>query len=706
MVDGTMNDEMKEIIGEFLAESQEALEGLDQRFVALEERPDDADLLNEIFRAAHSMKGSAGFLGFTRLVEVAHQAENILNKMRQQEITVERPVIDVILEAMDVIKLLLQDIRETGTDAHVDVSEMSAKLATVLHWTAQASVTPAQAALSPSSPQALSGDPSSPAVLDSHFRGNDDGGRGNGDASAGVAWQAGMTADGPGQGEGGVSQKLGAILVEDGAVSPDQLLEALAKQDDKPRLGDILVREKALTEEALDKALKKQGHKPSGADEDQTIRVETRRLDHVMNLVGELVLGRNRMMKLGAGIEQSHEADPLVRELAETLGRLDLVTTDLQSAVMRTRMLPIRKVLGKFPRMVRDLANKVGKKVTLDLAGEETELDKSVIDEIGDPLVHLVRNSIDHGLETPEERRSAGKPEHGTVRLEALQEGDRIVIRISDDGRGISLEKVKAKALARGLVTPQELSTWGRREIIHLIFQPGFSTAECVSDLSGRGVGMDVVRTNISRINGTVEVDTEEGRGSTVTITLPLTIAIIQALMVGVERQVFAVPLTSVLEAVKLGQGHLKTINGREVLTLRDAVLPLLRLSDAYGIPEQDKPRDSGYVVVVSIGERRVGIVVDRLHAQEEVVIKSLGEYLGDIQGVAGATITGEGKVVLILDVAELAAASSAWGCRGLAPFPALRVGPDPLGENGVVGESGVRRRTEECLTPSTEERS
>ena len=600
MIDGTMNDEMKEIINEFLAESQEALEGLDQRFVALEERPDDADLLNEIFRAAHSMKGSAGFLGFTRLVEVAHQAESILNKMRQQEMAVERPVIDVILEAMDVIKLLLQDIRETGTDAHVDVSLMSAKLATVLH---------SRAAGAPTDEQ---------------------------------------------QGGDAASKKIGAILVEDGAITPDQLLEAMAKQGDKPRLGDILVHDKVLTEEVLDKALRKQGHKPPGADEDQTIRVETKRLDDVMNLVGELVLGRNRMMKIGAGIEQSHEADPLVRELTETLGRLDLVTTDLQTSVMRTRMLPIRKVLGKFPRMVRDLANKVGKKVTLDLAGEETELDKSVIDEIGDPLVHLVRNSIDHGLETPEERRSAGKPEHGTVRLEALQEGDRIVIRISDDGRGISLEKVKAKALARGLVTPQELSTWGRREIINLIFQPGFSTAECVSDISGRGVGMDVVRTNISRINGTVEVDTEEGRGSTVTIKLPLTIAIIQALMVGVARQVFAVPLTSVLEAVKLGKGHLKTINGREVLTLRDAVLPLLRLSDAYGIPEQDKPRDSGYVVVVSIGERRVGIVVDRLHAQEEVVIKSLGEYLGDIQGVAGATITGEGKVVLILDVAEL----------------------------------------------------
>jgi two-component system chemotaxis sensor kinase CheA len=667
MADDAMNDEMKEIVCDFLVEAQEALDGLDQRFVTLEQEPDNADLLNEIFRAAHSMKGSAGFLGFTRLVEVAHHAESILNKMRQHEMGVERAVIDVILEAVDVIKLLLQDIKETGSDAHVDVSLMSAKLASVLNRPAKAPVTAAppapasvEAALSPSSPQALSGDPSSPTVLDSHFRGNDD-------ERAGMTGQAGVTADGEDPVEIGVPKKLGEMLIEAGLVSAGQVVEALARQDESQKLGEILVQEKAITEEALEKVLKKQAPRAPGAEEDQTIRVETRRLDQVMNLVGELVLGRNRMMKLGTGLEQSYESDPLIRELTETLGRLDLVTTDLQTSVMKTRMLPIRKVLGKFPRMVRDLSNKVGKKVNLELVGEETELDKSVIEEIGDPLVHLIRNSIDHGLETPEERRAAGKAEHGTVRLEALQEGDRIVIRITDDGRGISLEKVKAKALARGLVTPQELSTWGRREIINLIFQPGFSTAEKVSDLSGRGVGMDVVRTNISRINGTVEVDTDEGHGSTVTIKLPLTIAIIQALMVGVDRQVFAIPLTSVIEAVKLGKGDLKTINGREVLTLRDRVLPLLRLSTAFDMPTQQKAQDSGYVVVVALGERRVGIVVDRLQAQEEVVIKPLGEYLGEIKGVAGATITGEGKVVLILDVSELSHAVQKQGFAAAA---------------------------------------
>ena len=652
MADDAMNDEMKEIVNDFLVEAQEALDGLDQRFVTLEQEPDNADLLNEIFRAAHSMKGSAGFLGFTRLVEVAHHAESILNKMRQHEMGVERAVIDVILEAVDVIKLLLQDIKETGSDAHVDVSLMSAKLASVLNRPAKSSPPPSPSPLKVEGknfPSPLVGEKQGQQSLPSPLEGE---GKGEGES---------------GKDEMGVPKKLGEMLIEEGLVSAGQVVEALARQDESQKLGEILVQEKAITEEALEKVLKKQAPRAPGAEDDQTIRVETRRLDHVMNLVGELVLGRNRMMKLGTGLEQSYESDPSIRELTETLGRLDLVTTDLQTAVMKTRMLPIRKVLGKFPRMVRDLSNKVGKKVNLELVGEETELDKSVIEEIGDPLIHLVRNSIDHGLETPEERRAAGKPEHGTVRLEALQEGDRIVIRITDDGRGISLDKVKAKALARGLVTPQELSTWGRREIINLIFQPGFSTAEKVSDISGRGVGMDVVRTNISRINGTVEVDTEEGHGSTVTIKLPLTIAIIQALMVGVEKQVFAIPLTSVIEAVKLGKGDLKTINGREVLTLRDRVLPLLRLSTAFDILTQEKARDWGYVVVVALGERRIGIVVDRLQAQEEVVIKPLGEYLGEIKGVAGATITGEGKVVLILDVSELVQAVQKQGIAAAA---------------------------------------
>jgi two-component system chemotaxis sensor kinase CheA len=390
-----------------------------------------------------------------------------------------------------------------------------------------------------------------------------------------------------------------------------------------------------------------------GGDEDQTIRVETRRLDTVMNLVGELVLCRNRMMKIGSALERAHESDPLGRELGETLAQLSLVSTDLQLAVMRTRMIPIKKVLARFPRMVRDLAQKLGKQVRLDLQGEDTELDKSVADGIGDPLVHLVRNSIDHGIEPPAVRMSMGKPPDGTVRISASQEGNSIAIRIADDGGGLRIEKIKAKALSRGLVGDAELESMDDRGVMNLIFQPGFSTADQVTDVSGRGVGMDVVRTNIRRLNGTVEVFSEQGKGSIITIKLPLTIAIIQALVVGVEQQLFAIPLASVVEAVKISKRDIKTIDGRAVLNLRDRVLPLLRLSDEFEIATTDASMDQGYVVVVTSGERRLGLVVDRLQAQEEIVIKSLGEFLGEIKGVAGATITGEGKVILILDINE-----------------------------------------------------
>lgn len=615
-----MDDEMTEIRNDFLAESQEMIELLDQRFIILESDPNNTDLLNEIFRAMHSMKGSAGFLGFTHLVDVTHRAESILNKLRQGDMAVTPQVINVILETIDVVKLLMADIRESGTDQHVQTGSVSQKLDQVLAGGASGAG---------GAPEAKPNRPSSvPAEQEP------------------VAMPAGESAS--------VPTKLGEILVNEGSVSKEQVIEALDKQESKPPLGQVLVEMEAISPQTLDAALSKQQSKaPHKGEEDQTIRVETRRLDSVMNLVGELVLGRNRMMKIGTGIEQAHENDPLVRELGETLAQLNLVTTDLQLAVMKTRMLPIRKVLAKFPRMVRDLSQKLGKQIRLELQGEETELDKSVADEIGDPLVHLVRNSIDHGIEQVTDRLAAGKPAEGVVRIAACQEGNSIVIRIEDDGRGLQVDKIKAKALAKGLVSAAELSAMEPREVFNLIFLPGFSTAEQVTDVSGRGVGMDVVRTNIRRINGTVEVDSQLGKGSVITIKLPLTIAIIQALLVEVERATFAIPLGSVIEAVKIVSSDIKTINGREMLNLRERVLPLLRLAEEFELPA-DHEREDYYVVVIANGDRQFGVVVDRLRSQEEVVIKSMGEYLTDIKGIAGATLTGEGKVVLILDIAEL----------------------------------------------------
>ena len=393
--------------------------------------------------------------------------------------------------------------------------------------------------------------------------------------------------------------------------------------------------------------------KSSGKEEDVTVRVETKRLDHVMNLVGELVLGRNRLMKLGYGLEEQHETDPLVRELGLAFAQLNLVTSDLQLAVMKTRMVPIRKVFSRFPRLVRDLSSKLGKQVRLDLVGEDTEVDKSVADELSDPLVHLVRNAMDHGLELVEERKQMGKSPEGSVRLAAYHEGNSIVIRIEDDGRGLQVEKIAKSALDKGLVSESELSTMSPRDVMKLIFLPGFSTAAQVSDLSGRGVGMDVVRTNISRMNGSLELDSELGRGSQVTIKLPLTVAIIQALLVEVGSATFAVPLASVIEAVKVTKEDIKSVNGQAVLNLRERILPLLDLSQTFQL-SKEWTNDECYVVVVAIGAQRFGVVVDRLRAQEEVVIKSLGEFLANVEGVAGATITGDGKVVLILDMADL----------------------------------------------------
>jgi two-component system chemotaxis sensor kinase CheA len=625
-----MSDEMQEILNDFLTESNEMLEVLDQRFVTLESDPNNTDLLNEIFRAMHSMKGSAGFLGFNHLVDVAHRGENILNKLRQGDMAVSPAIISIILETIDVIKAIMADIRESGTDNHVATEAIAARLDEVING----KILPAE-----------------PAAAAVEMR----------ETVAPAAPQTAPASPPP---------TLGEILVNEGLASKDQVLDALNTQQHQPEpktpLGEILLQAKAITERALDQALHKQEKQPKPAEEDATIRVETKRLDSVMNLVGELVLGRNRLIKIGTQLEQNHESDPQVRVLSETLAQLNLVTTDLQLAVMKTRMLPIKKVFAKLPRMVRDLSQKLNKQVHLEMRGEETELDKSVADEIGDPLVHLVRNAIDHGIETPAERQAKGKPGEGQLTIAASQEGNSIVIRINDDGRGIPVDKVKAKALAKGLISEAELATMEHREVLNLIFLPGFSTAEQVTDVSGRGVGMDVVRTNIRKINGSVDLESEPGKGSQIIIKLPLTIAIIQALMVEVERSIFAIPLSTVIEAVRISRTDIKTINGREVLHLRDRVLPLIRLAQEFDIPT-DSDRERFYVVVAALGDRRVGVVVDELRSQEEVVIKSIWDYLETVKGVSGATITGEGKVVLILDTSELVQNARAWHNNGVA---------------------------------------
>ena len=601
MTEGFDNDEMKEIVQEFLAEAQEMLEGLDNFFVQLEARPDDTSLLNEIFRAAHSIKGSAGFIGLTRIVEVAHHAENVLNQLRQGMMKAEPAVIDIILEAMDALKLLLEEVH-TGVQADVDIDTLTMKLDLLLQW---------------GEDQSASHESNGPSALHSE--------------------EAGMAVP-PEEFE----------AAEPLSPSPPQPAEIVSHNPSPPPPPQSLSSAPPQSEASPAQS--------SGVEVDQTIRVETSRLDNVMNLVGELVLGRNRLVRLATDTSDDEDREKQQKDIAEAVIQLSRVTTDLQLAVIKTRMQPIKKVLGKFPRMVRDLSRKLGKEARLELSGEETELDKSVIEEIGDPLVHIIRNAIDHGLEMPEERLASGKSPEGVVKISAYQEGNSIVIEISDDGHGVNVERVRKKAIERNLISAADADRMSTDELVNLIFLPGFSTAEKVTDVSGRGVGMDVVRTNINKINGTVEIRSQNGLGSTFVINLPLTIAIIQALMVAIGEEVYAVPLQSVVETVKITESDIRTLSGAEVLNLRNQVLPLLRLRDEFKIPGESRESagKNRYVVVVQLGSRSVGLVVEALPYQEEVVIKSMGPILSGIRGMAGATITGDGKVVLILDVGEI----------------------------------------------------
>ncbi len=387
---------------------------------------------------------------------------------------------------------------------------------------------------------------------------------------------------------------------------------------------------------------------------DATIRVDVTRLDVLMNLVGELVLGRNRLSQIAHQISGQDDNLPLARELSETNAHIDFITTELQMAVMKTRMVPIAKVFNKIPRMVRELAKEMKKEIELVITGEETELDKSLIEEINDPLVHLIRNAADHGVEIPERRVAAGKPGKGTVTVRAQHEGNHITISVQDDGQGMDAEILKQKAVEKGLITPAQAAEMSARDAYNLVFLPGFSTAKVVTNVSGRGVGMDVVRTNVQNLKGTIEIESQVGKGSTFIIRLPLTLAIQQTLLVEVGKEIFSVPLDAVVEVVRIRKNDVETINGMEVMRLRDSVLPLARLVDVLAGHQNGHQTDWIYVVVVGLAERRLGLVVDALLGQKEVVIKSIGEYLGTVRGVAGSTILGDGRVIMIVDVGEL----------------------------------------------------
>ena len=634
-------DDMKEIMEDFLIEAFELIEQIDHDLVELEANPEDLELLNRIFRVAHTVKGSSSFLNFDVLTELTHHMEDVLNKARKEELKMTPDVMDVVLESVDMMKGLLHSIRDHGndTDAGIDIKNICARLTQISEGEAPSAAEPSAPAV-PSEPAPTPEGPAQ-ATTEEHHDIDD----------------ADLSKLSDDEVEAEIERLLKVRKAEDqarraskaGGTKPAAAAESAAP---KPTPAPAPKAAPASKEKDADK--KVPAVSGGAIAQEQTIRVEVKRLDHLMNLIGELVLGKNRLLKIYDDVEERYEGEKFLEELNQVVSSLSLVTTDIQLAVMKTRMLPIAKVFNKFPRMIRDLSRELGKQIDLEISGEETELDKSIVEEIGDPLVHIIRNSCDHGIEDPETRKAAGKSEKGTVQLKAYNEGNHIVVEIVDDGKGLDADMLKAKSIEKGIITEREADAMSEKEAFGLIFKPGFSTAAKVTNVSGRGVGMDVVKTNIEKLNGIIDIESEVGKGTVMKLKIPLTLAIIQSLLVGTQEEFYAIPLASVLETVRVPIDDIYTIDGKNVLRLRDEVLSLVRLSDVFGVSKVFDGGDQTYVVIIGVAEAKLGIIVDTLVGQEEIVIKSMGDYLQNIPGIAGATIRGDGRVTLIIDVGAM----------------------------------------------------
>ncbi|GHR92190.1 chemotaxis histidine kinase/response regulator CheAY2 [Helicobacter pylori] len=648
-------DDLQEIMEDFLIEAFEMNEQLDQDLVELEHNPEDLDLLNRIFRVAHTIKGSSSFLNLNILTHLTHNMEDVLNRARKGEIKITPDIMDVVLRSIDLMKTLLVTIRDTGSDTNNgkenEIEEAVKQL---------------QAITSQNLEGAKEGTKEAPKKENI---------KENQENKAKAPTAKDFASDNPLADEPDLDYtNMSAEEVEaeierllNKRQEADKERRAQKKQEAKPKQEVAPKTETSKTEISkteTSKAPKTETKTKAKADTEenkapsigveQTVRVDVRRLDHLMNLIGELVLGKNRLIRIYGDVEERYDGEKFLEELNQVVSSISAVTTDLQLAVMKTRMQPVGKVFNKFPRMVRDLSRELGKSIELIIEGEETELDKSIVEEIGDPLIHIIRNSCDHGIEPLEERRRLNKPETGKVQLSAYNEGNHIVIKISDDGKGLDPVMLKEKAVEKGVISERDAEGMSDREAFNLIFKPGFSTAKVVSNVSGRGVGMDVVKTNIEKLNGIIEIDSEVGVGTTQKLKIPLTLAIIQALLVGVQEEYYAIPLSSVLETVRISQDEIYTVDGKSVLRLRDEVLSLVRLSDIFKVDAILESNSDVYVVIIGLADQKIGVIVDYLIGQEEVVIKSLGYYLKNTRGIAGATVRGDGKITLIVDVGAM----------------------------------------------------
>ncbi len=657
-------DDLQEIMEDFLIEAFEMNEQLDQDLVELEHNPEDLDLLNRIFRVAHTIKGSSSFLNLNILTHLTHNMEDVLNRARKGEIKITPDIMDVVLRSIDLMKTLLVTIRDTGSDTNNGkeneieeaVKQLQAITSQNLEGAKETSGTK-EAPQKENKEEAKEENKENKAKAPTAENPASD----NPLADEPDLDYANMSTE---EVEAEIERLLNKRQEADKERRAQKKQEAKPKQEEqaKPKQEVAPTKEAPKTEtpkapktetKAKAKADTEENKAPSIGVE-QTVRVDVRRLDHLMNLIGELVLGKNRLIRIYSDVEERYDGEKFLEELNQVVSSISAVTTDLQLAVMKTRMQPVGKVFNKFPRMVRDLSRELGKSIELIIEGEETELDKSIVEEIGDPLIHIIRNSCDHGIEPLEERRRLNKPETGKVQLSAYNEGNHIVIKISDDGKGLDPVMLKEKAIEKGVISERDAEGMSDREAFNLIFKPGFSTAKVVSNVSGRGVGMDVVKTNIEKLNGIIEIDSEVGVGTTQKLKIPLTLAIIQALLVGVQEEYYAIPLSSVLETVRISQDEIYTVDGKSVLRLRDEVLSLVRLSDIFKVDAILESNSDVYVVIIGLADQKIGVIVDYLIGQEEVVIKSLGYYLKNTRGIAGATVRGDGKITLIVDVGAM----------------------------------------------------
>ncbi len=646
-------DDLQEIMEDFLIEAFEMNEQLDQDLVELEHNPEDLDLLNRIFRVAHTIKGSSSFLNLNILTHLTHNMEDVLNRARKGEIKITPDIMDVVLRSIDLMKTLLVTIRDTGSDTNNgkenEIEEAVKQL---------------QAITSQNLEGTKEGTKEAPKK-ENEKEAKKENIKENQENKAKAPTAENSASDNPLADEPDLDYtNMSAEEVEaeierllNKRQEADKERRAQKKQEAKPKqeVAPKTETPKAPKTETKTKAkADTEENKAPSIGVEQTVRVDVRRLDHLMNLIGELVLGKNRLIRIYGDVEERYDGEKFLEELNQVVSSISAVTTDLQLAVMKTRMQPVGKVFNKFPRMVRDLSRELGKSIELIIEGEETELDKSIVEEIGDPLIHIIRNSCDHGIEPLEERRRLNKPETGKVQLSAYNEGNHIVIKISDDGKGLDPVMLKEKAVEKGVISERDAEGMSDREAFNLIFKPGFSTAKVVSNVSGRGVGMDVVKTNIEKLNGIIEIDSEVGVGTTQKLKIPLTLAIIQALLVGVQEEYYAIPLSSVLETVRISQDEIYTVDGKSVLRLRDEVLSLVRLSDIFKVDAILESNSDVYVVIIGLADQKIGVIVDYLIGQEEVVIKSLGYYLKNTRGIAGATVRGDGKITLIVDVGAM----------------------------------------------------